>query len=36
MRKVRLGDLTRHPSPRWRPLAANQQFVGVFRLTLVP
>jgi len=36
MRKVRLADLLKHPSPRWRPLAANQQFVGVFRLTLVP
>jgi uncharacterized protein YfaT (DUF1175 family) len=36
MRKVRLADLVRHPSPRWRPLAANQQFVGVFRLTLTP
>jgi uncharacterized protein len=35
MRKVRLADLTRHPSPRWRPLAANPNFVGIFRLTLM-
>lgn len=32
MRKVRLADLLRHPSPRWRPLPANRAFVGVFRL----
>jgi uncharacterized protein YfaT (DUF1175 family) len=31
LRKVRLADLQRHPSPRWRPLAANPNFVGVFR-----
>ncbi len=34
MRKVRLANLLRHPSPRWRPLASNQRFVGVFRLIL--
>ncbi len=34
MRKVRLADLLRHPSPRWRPIAANRRFVGVFRLSL--
>lgn len=33
VRKVSLGDLLRHPSPRWRPIAANEAFVGVFRLT---
>jgi uncharacterized protein len=33
VRKVRLSVLTQHPAPRWRPLAANPQFVGVFRLT---
>lgn len=32
MRKVRLSDLLRHPSPRWRPVPANRAFVGVFRL----
>lgn len=32
VRKVRLSTLTRHPSPRWRPVMANPQFVGVFRL----
>lgn len=34
MRKVRLADLLKHPSPRWRPLASNERFVGVFRLTV--
>jgi uncharacterized protein len=32
VRKVRLAELERHPAPRWRPLASNRQFVGVFRL----
>ncbi|MBE3131976.1 MAG: DUF1175 family protein, partial [Acidobacteria bacterium] len=34
VRKVRLIDLMRHPSPRWRPVTANPVFVGVFRLVL--
>lgn len=33
VRKVRLSTLMQHPAPRWRPLATNPQFVGVFRLT---
>jgi uncharacterized protein YfaT (DUF1175 family) len=32
VRKVRLSTLVQHPSPRWRPLAENPRFVGVFRL----
>lgn len=35
VRKVALADLGRHPSPRWRPLAANAEFVGVFRLAIL-
>lgn len=35
VRKVRLSDLLRHPSDRWRPLEANTRFVGVFRLELL-
>jgi uncharacterized protein len=34
VRKVRLADLTRHPSGRWRPVPANDNFVGVFRPAL--
>jgi uncharacterized protein YfaT (DUF1175 family) len=32
VRKTALADLERHPSPRWRPVAANRAFIGVFRL----
>ena len=32
VRKVRLATLAEHPSPRWRPLPSNPQFVGVYRL----
>jgi uncharacterized protein YfaT (DUF1175 family) len=32
VRKVRLSILSQHPAPRWRPIAANPHFVGVFRL----
>jgi uncharacterized protein len=32
VRKARLADLLRHPVPRWRPVAQNPSFVGVFRL----
>lgn len=33
VRKARLTTLAQHPSTRWRPLATNPNFVGVFRLT---
>lgn len=33
MRKVRLSTLRQHPASRWRPVAENPNFVGVFRLT---
>lgn len=32
VRKVRLADLLQHPAPRWRPVATNPAFVGVYRL----
>jgi uncharacterized protein len=35
VRKVRLADLLRHPAPRWRPVAGNANFVGVFRLEML-
>jgi uncharacterized protein YfaT (DUF1175 family) len=35
VRKVRLADLLKHPSPRWRPRNENPRFVGVFRLALL-
>jgi uncharacterized protein YfaT (DUF1175 family) len=35
VRKVALADLERHPSPRWRPIQVNPEFVGVFRLAIL-
>lgn len=35
VRKVALADLERHPAARWRPVAANPAFVGVFRLAIL-
>ncbi len=35
VRKVRLTTLQQHPSPRWRPVAGNPNFVGVFRLGML-
>jgi uncharacterized protein len=32
VRKARLADLVRHPLARWRPVAQNPSFKGVFRL----
>lgn len=35
IRKVRLADLRRHPSPAWRPVPSNAAFAGVFRWQLL-
>jgi uncharacterized protein YfaT (DUF1175 family) len=35
VRKVRLSTLMQHPAPRWRPLASNPNFIGVFRLAML-
>lgn len=35
VRKVRLTTLREHPSPRWRPVMGNPNFVGVFRLGIL-
>ncbi len=35
VRKVRLSTLSQHPAPRWRPIASNPQFVGIFRLGML-
>lgn len=31
IRRVLLADLLRHPDPRWRPVASNPNFLGVYR-----
>lgn len=35
MRRVLLSDLLAHPDPRWRPLAANSNFLGVYRWNIL-
>lgn len=35
MRRPSLAELSRHPEPRWRPVAANPAFQGVFRWKLL-
>lgn len=35
VREVHAALLIEHPEPRWRPLAANPQFLGVYRFELL-
>jgi uncharacterized protein YfaT (DUF1175 family) len=35
MRRMTLADLLKHPDPRWRPVAENSNFLGVFRWNLL-
>ncbi|MBZ5525828.1 MAG: DUF1175 domain-containing protein [Acidobacteriia bacterium] len=35
MRRVQLRQLLQHPSPRWRPLQANTNFLGVYRWNIL-
>jgi uncharacterized protein YfaT (DUF1175 family) len=35
VRRVRLADLLQHPSPRWRPIPANGNFLGVYRWNIL-
>ncbi len=35
VREVEAALLMRHPDPRWRPLAANPRFLGVYRFELL-
>lgn len=35
VKKVRLSVLDRHPQPRWRPVEANQNFLGFYRLKIL-
>jgi len=35
MRRLRLADLMQHPSPRWRPVAGNSNFLGVYRWNIL-
>jgi uncharacterized protein YfaT (DUF1175 family) len=35
MRRVRVEDLLHHPSPRWRPVEGNSNFLGVYRWNIL-
>lgn len=35
VRKVRLSVLAQHPDRRWRPVAANKNFLGFYRLKII-
>jgi uncharacterized protein len=35
VKKVRLSVLAQHPDKRWRPVAANQNFLGFYRLKIL-
>ncbi|HYG98255.1 MAG TPA: DUF1175 domain-containing protein [Terriglobales bacterium] len=35
MKRVHLRDLLQHPDPRWRPVASNSNFLGVFRWNIL-
>jgi uncharacterized protein YfaT (DUF1175 family) len=35
MRRMRLADLLRYPSPRWRPVPGNSNFLGVYRWNIL-
>ena len=35
MRRLAVADLLQHPSPRWRPVSGNSNFLGVFRWNIL-
>jgi uncharacterized protein len=35
MRRLSVADLLEHPSPRWRPVPGNSNFLGVFRWNIL-
>lgn len=35
MRRTRLSQLVQHPSPRWRPVSGNSNFLGVYRWNIL-
>ena len=35
MRRTTLSDLLQHPSPRWRPVPGNSNFLGVYRWNIL-
>jgi hypothetical protein len=35
MRRIRMVELLRHPSPQWRPVPGNSNFLGVYRWNIL-
>lgn len=35
MRRIQLNQLLQHPSPRWRPVPGNSNFLGVYRWNIL-
>jgi len=35
MRRLSVAELLEHPSPRWRPVLGNSNFLGVFRWNIL-
>ena len=35
MRRIQLSQLIQHPSPRWRPVPGNSNFLGVYRWNIL-
>jgi uncharacterized protein YfaT (DUF1175 family) len=35
MRRMTLADLLNHPSPKWRPVPGNDNFLGVYRWNIL-
>ena len=35
MRRIHLSQLLQHPSPRWRPVTGNSNFLGVYRWNIL-
>lgn len=35
MRRVRMAELLQHPSPKWRPVEGNSNFLGVYRWNIL-
>jgi hypothetical protein len=35
LRRLAMAELLDHPQPQWRPLAANPNFLGVYRWNIL-
>ncbi len=35
IRRIALSEMMRHPDPQWRPLSANENFLGIYRWNIL-